>query len=105
MGDHGRLTLPCEFENNMKTFALADFGAIINLMPFSFYQKLNLPGFKATRMTIHMAIRLVTHPRGIVKDIFVKIGNFIFHIDFVVLDMKEDKNVPIILGRPLLNTK
>ena len=54
-------------------------------------------------MTIHMANRSVTQPRGIVEDILVKTGKFVFPIDFVVLDMKEDPNVPIILGRPLLN--
>ena len=40
----------------------------------------------------------------IVEDILVKIGKFVFPIDFVVLDMKEDPNVLIILGRSLLNT-
>ena len=29
---------------------------------------------------------------------------FIFPIDFVVLDMKEDHDVPLILGRPFLAT-
>lgn len=37
MGDPGRLTLPCEFGNSMKTFTLADSGSSINLMPYSFY--------------------------------------------------------------------
>ena len=73
-------------------------------MPYSFYQKLALLDLKANRMTIHMANRLVTHPRDIVEHILVKIGKFVFPIDFVVLDMKEDKNVSIILGHPLLNT-
>ena len=59
---------------------------------------------KATKMKIHMANRSVTQPRGIVEDILVKIGKFVFPIDFVVLDMKEDTDVPIILGRPFLNT-
>ncbi|KAL7605792.1 uncharacterized protein LOC111906878 [Lactuca sativa] len=104
MGDLGRLTLPCEFGNNLKTYTLADSGAIINLMPYSFNQKLNLPGLKATRMTIYMANRSVTHPRGIVENISLKIGKFVFPIDFVISDMKEDANVLIILGRPLLNT-
>lgn len=43
MGDPRRLTLPYEFGNSMKTFSLADSGASINLMPYSFYQKLELP--------------------------------------------------------------
>ncbi|KAL7601430.1 uncharacterized protein LOC111915627 [Lactuca sativa] len=34
-------------------------------------------------MTMHMANRSVTQPRGIVEDILVKIGKFVFPIDFV----------------------
>ena len=49
VGDLDRLTLPCEFGNNMKTFALSDSGASINLMPYSFYRKLNLQKLKTTR--------------------------------------------------------
>lgn len=43
-------------------------------------------------------------PRGIVKDVVVKKETFVFPIDFVILDMEEDLEVPIILGRPFLNT-
>ncbi|XP_023756272.2 uncharacterized protein LOC111904780 [Lactuca sativa] len=51
-----------------------------------------------------MANHSVTYPRGIVEDILVKIGKFVFPVDFVIMDMKEDITVPIILGFPLLNT-
>ena len=34
----------------------------------------------------------------------MKAGKFIFPIDFVVLDFKEDENVPLILGMPFLYT-
>ncbi|KAI3816831.1 hypothetical protein L1987_16536 [Smallanthus sonchifolius] len=34
----------------------------------------------------------------------VKFDRFVFPVDFVILDMDEDKNVPIILGRPFLAT-
>ncbi|KAI3814025.1 hypothetical protein L1987_18767 [Smallanthus sonchifolius] len=34
----------------------------------------------------------------------VKVDRFVFPVDFVILDMDEDKNVPIILGRPFLAT-
>ena len=63
----------------MKVNALADSGASINLMPFSFYQKLEIQKMKATKMKIHMANRSVTQPRGIVEDILVKIGKFVFY--------------------------
>ena len=34
----------------------------------------------------------------------VKVDKFIFPADFIVLDMEEDKEIPIILGRPFLAT-
>lgn len=40
--DLGGLTIPCEFGNSTKTNALADLGARVNLMSYSFYHKLNL---------------------------------------------------------------
>ena len=51
-----------------------------------------------------MADRTIKHPRGIVEDVLIRVGKFIFPVDFVVLDMQEDANVPIILGRPFLAT-
>ena len=44
------------------------------------------------------------HPRGVIEDVLVKVDKFIFPADFIVLDMEEDKEIPIILGRPFLAT-
>ncbi|GJU40761.1 zinc knuckle CX2CX4HX4C containing protein [Tanacetum coccineum] len=41
-------------------------------------------------------------PKGIVKNLLIKIDKFIFPVDFVILDMVEEFRMPIILGRPLL---
>lgn len=46
----------------------------------------------------------VTYPQGIIEDLLVKIGKFVFLIDIVVLDMNEDGGIPIIFGRPFLCT-
>ncbi|XP_023761616.1 uncharacterized protein LOC111910055 [Lactuca sativa] len=104
IGDLGRLTLPCEFGNSTLINSLCKLGASINLMPYSFYKKVTLPRLQNTRMKIRMANQSITHPRGIVKDLVVKLGKIIFPVDFVVLDMKEDDGLPIILGRPFLST-
>ena len=37
-----------------------------------------------------------------IEDVLVKLEKFIFLEDFIVLDMEEDKEIPIILGRPFL---
>ncbi|XP_073119970.1 uncharacterized protein [Henckelia pumila] len=39
---------------------------------------------------------------GIIEDVLVKVDKFIFLVDFVVLDMEEDLDMPLILGRPFL---
>ncbi|KAL8473391.1 hypothetical protein ACS0TY_030285 [Phlomoides rotata] len=55
-------------------------------------------------MNLQLADRTVTYPRGIVEDVLVKVDKFIFPVDFFVLDMVEDKAIPLILGRPFLAT-
>ena len=104
MTDPGSFTIPCLIGNLSVNNALADLGASINLMPYSLYAKLGLGEPKPTRMSIQLADRSVKYPRGIVEDLLVKVDKFIFPVDFVVLDMDEDSNVPLILGRPFLAT-
>nr|GEU36165.1 reverse transcriptase domain-containing protein [Tanacetum cinerariifolium] len=38
------------------------------------------------------------------ENMLVEVGKFIFHVDFVILEMKEDNKVSLILGRPFLHT-
>ncbi|GKF97484.1 reverse transcriptase domain-containing protein [Tanacetum coccineum] len=99
LGDPGKYLIPCNFPGIDVRYALADLGASINLMPLSIWKKLSLPDLTPTRMTLELADRLITRPKGLVKDIFVKVGNFHFPIDFVVVDFKADPRVPLILGR------
>ena len=37
-----------------------------------------------------------------IKDVLVKVDKFIFPTYFIVLDVEEDKEIPIILCRPFL---
>ncbi|GKE98572.1 DUF4219 domain-containing protein [Tanacetum coccineum] len=73
-------------------------------MPFSTYSNLGLGDLAHTRLTIELADRTIKHPRGIAKNVLVRIGKFIFPIDFVILDIPEDDDVPLILGQPFLST-
>ncbi|XP_021737522.1 uncharacterized protein LOC110704041 [Chenopodium quinoa] len=41
---------------------------------------------------------------GVVENVLMKVDKFIIPVDFIILDMDEDVNVPIILGRPFLAT-
>ena len=40
----------------------------------------------------------------VIEDVLVEVEKFIFQEDFIVLDMEEDKEIPVILGRPFLTT-
>ncbi|GKA15442.1 putative reverse transcriptase domain-containing protein [Tanacetum coccineum] len=42
--------------------------------------------------------------KGIKENVLVKISKFLFPVDFIILDIMEDENIPIILGRPMLET-
>nr|GFA01227.1 hypothetical protein [Tanacetum cinerariifolium] len=57
-----------------------------------------------TRMTLELADRSITHPKGVAEDVFVKVGKFHFPTDFVVVDFEADPRVPLILGRSFLRT-
>ncbi|XP_023740361.1 uncharacterized protein LOC111888416 [Lactuca sativa] len=103
-GDPRSLTLPCQFGNLATIHALADSGASMNLMPYSLFKKLDLPEPRPIRMEIHLANKTVTFLRGICEDILVKVDKFVFPVDFIIRDMEADPQVPIILGRPFLNT-
>ena len=73
-------------------------------MPFSIFRRLGLGEAKPITITFQLADRSLKHPRGIIEDVLVKVDKFIFLTDFIVLDMEEDKEIPIILGMPFLAT-
>ena len=71
-------------------------------MPFLVAKKLNLGEITPTALSLQMVDRSLIFPKGIIEDVLVKVDKFIFPIDFVFLDIKEDKASPIILGRLFL---
>ena len=73
-------------------------------MPASIARRLGLGEIRPTSVTLQMADRSLSYPKGIVEDVLIKVDKFIFPVDFIVLDMEEDRDVPIILGRPFLAT-
>ena len=96
--DPGSFTIPCTIGEHFFGKALCDLGASINLMPLSTYKKLGLGKAKLTMVTLQLADRSPKHPRDILEDVLIIVDKFIFPVDFIVLDMEEDKKIPIILG-------
>nr|GEU97078.1 putative reverse transcriptase domain-containing protein [Tanacetum cinerariifolium] len=104
LGDPGSFLIPCNFNKSFSCNALADLGASINLMPCSLYAKLSLETLKPAKMSVRLADRSFHYPVGIAKNMLVEVRKFTFHVDFIILEMKEDIKVPLILERPFFHT-
>ena len=73
-------------------------------MPSSILRRQGLGEARPTTVTLQLADRSLKHPQGVIEDVLVKVDKFIVPTNFIVLDMEEDKEIPIILGRPFLAT-
>ena len=81
MQDPGSFTIPYKIRDADMGKALCDFGASINLMPLSVAKRLSLGELTHTAMTLQMKDRTLAHPEGILEDVLIKVGKFIFPVD------------------------
>lgn len=102
--DLGRFIIPCFIGSKFSCKALYELGASINLMSLSIYRKLGLGEVKITTLKLQLANKSYIFPREKIENILVKVDKFIFPVNFVLLDMEEDKDVPLVMGRPFLAT-
>ncbi|XP_074292748.1 uncharacterized protein LOC141619628 [Silene latifolia] len=73
-------------------------------MPYSVYEKLGMGELKCTSMTLQMADRFTKKLLGVWEDVPVIVGKLFISVYFVIGDMGEDSNIPIILRRPFIHT-
>ncbi|XP_075079216.1 uncharacterized protein LOC142164703 [Nicotiana tabacum] len=104
LGDPGSFTIPYTLGGVYIEKALCDSGASINLMSFSIFKKLDLGEIKDTGISLQFADQSTKRPKGIIRNVLVRVDKFVFPVDFIVLEMKECPDEPIILGRPFLAT-
>nr|GEY87361.1 reverse transcriptase domain-containing protein [Tanacetum cinerariifolium] len=63
LGDADKFLIPCDFLRMAEYLALADLGAIINLMPLSVSNKLYIPNLTPTCMNLELADHFDADPR------------------------------------------
>ncbi|XP_075087763.1 uncharacterized protein LOC142169755 [Nicotiana tabacum] len=51
---------------------------------------------------LYLADQTTIIPEGIMEDILVQVDKFMFPVDFIVVNMEENREIPLILGRPFL---
>ncbi|KAI3827650.1 hypothetical protein L1987_01730 [Smallanthus sonchifolius] len=84
--------------------ALLDLGAYVSIIPGSLYDQHDFGPLQRVQTTVVLADQTPTHPRGIVKDMIVKVGEFYYPMDFFMLDCVTNTQPTIILCRPFLAT-
>ena len=104
MEDPGSFTIPCTIRNFEFKKALCDSGASINLMPLSVVKRLSLGELTPIAMTLQMENRTMAQQEGVLEDVLIKVGKFIFRVYFVIMGMEEDTQVLMLLRRPFLAT-
>ncbi|GJY58812.1 reverse transcriptase domain-containing protein [Tanacetum coccineum] len=57
-----------------------------------------------TDIRLSLASHSYIYPLGIVEDVLVEVAEYVYPVDFVILDIKENENRPFILGTPFLTT-
>ena len=85
-----------------------DLGASVNFLPYSFYQQPGLGGLKRIKVTLRSADHSIKKPTGEIEDVLIKVEEFIFPVEFIILGMQPLNNlmsqIPLILVRPFLAT-
>ncbi|XP_017974465.1 PREDICTED: uncharacterized protein LOC108661547 [Theobroma cacao] len=73
-------------------------------MPLSIARKLGFQEIQPTTVTLQLADRTIRHPVGIIEDVLLKVGHLYILVDFIVLEVEDDVEIPFILGKPFLAT-
>ncbi|XP_071712511.1 uncharacterized protein [Rutidosis leptorrhynchoides] len=86
--DPGTLLIAVTIGNVNVKKALLDLGASINILPFCLVDRFELDLMKRTNIIIQLADQSIKTPRGILEDVIVKVEDFYYPVDFVVMDIE-----------------
>ena len=97
--DPSSFTIPCVIGEHTFSKALCDLGASINPMPYSLAKNMNLGEITTTTLSFLMANRSIASPKGIIENVLIKVDNFIFPMDFMVLKTtRRNQKYLLLLG-------
>ncbi|XP_022019306.1 uncharacterized protein LOC110919343 [Helianthus annuus] len=84
--------------------ALLDLGSCVSILPGSLYDQYDFGPLQKVKSTVVLADQTPIGLRGIIKNVIVKVGEFFYPVDFLVLDCAKNTQPTVILGRPFLAT-
>ncbi|XP_050896404.1 uncharacterized protein LOC127103170 [Lathyrus oleraceus] len=105
INDPKEFNITCTIEGMKIPQALCDLGSNIIVMPLSKFKELEIGDIVPSKMTQTLADSSVTRPLGVIQDVLVHVDVLTFPTEFVIIEMKNDSEGFVILGRPFLATK
>ena len=105
--DPGTPFIPIQIGDFKTSQALLDLGASVSILPGSLYDQYDLGPLRSANTIVVLADLTRKLSRGIVQDVIVKVGEFYYPVDFLVLDYVSSDKIQqpnVILGRPFLIT-
>ncbi|GJX64366.1 reverse transcriptase domain-containing protein [Tanacetum coccineum] len=100
----GNFEIPCNIGGLKGINALVDQGSDVNAISLSTYVKLTDERPAEMDIRLSLASHSYIYPLGIAEDVLVEVAGHVYPVYFIVLDIKENKKRPFILGTPFLIT-
>ena len=103
--DPGALMITSEIGGISFTRSLLDTGASINILSKVVFDRHHVGELQPLLVEIHLEDGSVRKPHGLVEDVILRIEDYYFSVDFLVIDVRITKELsqsPVILGRPFL---
>jgi hypothetical protein len=103
-GDPRTPIISCSIQTKIFHNAICDLGSSINIMSKEHYEKLFYTELVTTFAYVQLADQTTCYIERVMCDVLVKVRNNFVPTDFMILDMGNRDNLPLIHGRPFLNT-
>nr|GEW13550.1 hypothetical protein [Tanacetum cinerariifolium] len=98
----GNFMIPCNVGGLKYIDALVDPGSDVNVMPLSTNNRLTNKKPAGIDISVYLGSHSYIYPIRITEDVLVEIAGYVYHVHFVVLDIKEDEKKPFVIGRTFL---
>jgi hypothetical protein len=97
-GDPRNPIITCSIGPHTSHNAICDLGSSINIMTKETYDKLFYTPLASTSVYMQLADQSTCYFEGVATDLLVKVRSAYIPIDFMILDMGNAEDTPLILG-------
>lgn len=101
--DDNPFVIPCKIGSFEIDKALCDSGASVNLMPLLVCNKLGRITLEDTQCMVQFTDKSMKEPEGVLHNVLVQIQYVLVLETFIMIEVEEDTEIPIVLGRPFLD--